>query len=128
MSVQKPKTPLRKKAGGRATHDVGGLNFGPIDRTEHDPALWEKRTDALLALLVSGRKRAFKIDAMRRVIESYGEQQYDSTTYYQKWIRAVRNLLLEQQIISQEELERKLEQVKKQLERSGRKVAGGGAP
>ena len=30
------------------------------------------------------------------MIESYGEQDYDRTTYYEKWIRAVRNLLVEQ--------------------------------
>ena len=41
----------RKGADGRAAHDVGGLEFGPIDRSEHDLALWEKRTDAMLILL-----------------------------------------------------------------------------
>ena len=57
-------THLREGAGGRAVHDVGGLDFGPIDRHEHDLALWEKRTDAMLILLAS-RKDVFKIDAMR---------------------------------------------------------------
>jgi hypothetical protein len=38
-------------AGGRAVHDVGGLTLEPIDRSEHDVALWEKRTDAMLVLL-----------------------------------------------------------------------------
>ena len=86
MSEPKRKTRLRKGAGGRAAHDVGGLDFGPIDRHEHDLALWEKRIDAMLILLVGPKKGAFKIDAMRRVIEEYGQQEYDATTYYQKWI------------------------------------------
>src|SRR5262245_53684814 len=30
----------------RGYHDVGGLVLGPIDRSEHDYALWEKRVDA----------------------------------------------------------------------------------
>ena len=47
----KRQTLKRKGAGGRAVHDVGGLEFGPIDRHEHDLALWEKRTDAMLLLL-----------------------------------------------------------------------------
>ena len=32
------------------------------------------------------------------MIESYGEQEYDRTTYYEKWIRSVRNLLVEQDV------------------------------
>ena len=78
----KRKTMPRKGAGGRAAHDVGGLNFGKIDRSEHDPALWEKRTDAMQRLLTSPGKRAFSVDGLRRVIEDYGEQAYDRTTYY----------------------------------------------
>ena len=57
---------LRKGAGGRASHDVGGLEFGPIDRHEHDLALWEKRTDAMLILLraqQAARSRSMRIAA-----------------------------------------------------------------
>ena len=56
MQTPKRKTMPRKGAGGRATHDVGGLEFGAIDRSEHDLALWEKRTDAMLILLVGPKK------------------------------------------------------------------------
>ena len=105
MPSPKRKTMPRKGAGGRATHDVGGLEFGPIDRSEHDLALWEKRTDAMLILLVGPKKGAFAIDAHRRVIEDYGQQTYDRTTYYEKWIRAIRNLVVEQGIVSREEID-----------------------
>lgn len=128
MSQPKRKTRLRKGAGGRATHDVGGLDFGLIDRHEHDPALWEKRTDAMLILLVGAKKSAFKIDAMRRVIEDYGQQEYDATTYYQKWIRAIRNLLIEQEIITREELDAKFAAVAADFETHGRKVSGKAIP
>ena len=64
-------------------HDVGGLDFGAIDRHEHDLAQWEKRVDAMMILLYA-KKGAFKVDGMRRVIEDYGQQAYDSTTYYEK--------------------------------------------
>jgi hypothetical protein len=128
MTEPKRRTRLRKGAQGRAAHDVGGLDFGPIDRSEHDLALWEKRTDALLVLLVGAKRRAFRVDAMRRVIEDYGQQEYDSTTYYQKWIRAVRNLLLEQEIISKAELDRKMSEVAAEFERRGRKLSGPTVP
>ena len=37
----------------RGYHDVGGLPLGTIDRAQHDYALWEKRVDAMLVLLIS---------------------------------------------------------------------------
>ena len=128
MSELKRKTRPRKGAGGRAAHDVGGLDFGPIDRAEHDPALWEKRVDAMLILLVGPKKGAFKIDAMRRVIEDYGQQEYDATTYYQKWVRAIRNLLIEQEIITRAELEKKFAAVSAEFERRGRPVPAKAIP
>jgi hypothetical protein len=116
------KTFLREGAEGRAVHDVGGLDFGPIDRHEHDLALWEKRTDAMLILLAT-KKSVFKIDAMRRVIEDYGQQEYDRTTYYEKWIRAIRNLIVEQEIVSAEEVDRRMAEVAARNRASGREVA-----
>ncbi|MBX9589977.1 MAG: nitrile hydratase subunit beta [Hyphomonadaceae bacterium] len=123
MPQPKRKTMLRKGAGGRAAHDVGGLEFGSIDREEHDPALWEKRTDAMLRLLVGPSKRAFTVDGMRRVIEDYGQQQYDRTAYYEKWIRAVRNLIVEQGVVSREEIEARMAEVREKFEKAGRKAS-----
>jgi hypothetical protein len=123
MSEPKRRTLRRKGAAGRAVHDVGGLAMGPIDREEHDLALWEKRTDAMLRLLVTPGKRAFTVDGMRRVIEDYGQQAYDRTTYYEKWIRAVRNLVVEQQILTREEIEARMAEVRARHEKSGRKVS-----
>ncbi len=128
MDEPKRKTELRHGAGGRAAHDVGGLDFGPIDRTEHDLALWEKRVDAMLVLLSGPKKGAFKIDAMRRVIEDYGQQQYDRTTYYEKWIRAIRNLLIEQEVLTKSEIESKIAAVEQAMRTAGRDLAGGSVP
>lgn len=123
MSGPKRKTLKRKGTGGRAVHDVGGLAFGPIDREEHDLALWEKRTDAMLRLLTTPGKRAFTVDGMRRVIEDYGQQEYDRTTYYEKWIRAVRNLVVEQEILTREEVEARMAEVRARYWKAGRKVS-----
>jgi hypothetical protein len=122
MDQPERKTMLRKGAGGRAAHDVGGLEFGPIDRSEHDLALWEKRTDAMLVLLRGAQNAAFTVDAHRRMIESYGEQEYDRTTYYEKWMRAIRNLLVEQEILSREEIDARVEAVRAKYEKAGRKT------
>ncbi|MEL6297807.1 MAG: ScnB-like protein [Pseudomonadota bacterium] len=122
------RTELRSGTDSHAVHDVGGLDFGPIDREDHDLAQWERRVDAMLILLVSPAKRAFAIDAMRRVIEDYGEQQYDATTYYEKWIRAIRNLCLEQEIFSQSELDTALARAKDAMRAAGREVSDDAVP
>jgi len=128
MREPKRKTLKRKGTGGRAAHDVGGLAFGRIDREEHDLALWEKRTDAMLRLLVTPGKRAFTVDGLRRVIEDYGQQEYDRTTYYEKWIRAVRNLVVEQEIVTRSEVEARMEEIGARYAKAGRRAPKGKIP
>jgi hypothetical protein len=118
------KNELREGADGRTVHDVGGLDFGPVDRHEHDLALWEKRVDAMLILMVGRNTQAYTLDAHRRVVEDYGEQQYDATTYYEKWIRAIRNSIVEQDIATSAEIEAKMADVAKRMKAAGRPVAG----
>jgi hypothetical protein len=127
MTVAKPRTHARKGLDGRAVHDVGGLDFGSIDRHEHDLAHWEKRVDAMLILMYA-KKGAFKVDGMRRVIEDYGQQAYDNTEYYEKWIRALRNIMVEQDILTADEIEAKIVAVKSAFEAEGRAVANGTVP
>ena len=127
MTTPKPRTLARKGLDGRAVHDVGGLDFGPIDRHDHDLAHWEKRVDAMLILMYA-RKGAFKVDGMRRAIEDYGQQAYDSTAYYEKWIRALRNIMVEQDILSADEIDAKIAVVKKAFGAEGRAVAKGSVP
>ena len=104
-------------------HDIGGLSLGPIDRSEHDLALWEKRTDAMLMLLGDNKRRVLSVDAHRRMIESYGEQEYDRITYYEKWIRAIRNLLVEQEVLTRDEIEARVADVRAKHENAGRRAA-----
>ena len=124
MTSPRRKTHARKGLDGRAVHDVGGLDFGPIDRDEHDLAQWEKRVDAMMILLYA-KKGVFKVDGMRRVIEDYGQQAYDSTTYYEKWVRALRNLMVEQEVLTAAEIEAKIAEVTAAFRTEGRAVAAG---
>ena len=115
------KTITRENAGGRAVHDVGGLDFGAIDRSEHDLAQWEKRVDAMMILLYS-KQGLWTVDAMRRTIEGYGEQAYDDTEYYEKWMRAMRNLLVEQEVLGKAEIEAEMAEVAERHRKAGRNV------
>lgn len=125
--MSEKKNEFRSSTDGHAVHDVGGLDFGNVDFQEHDLAFWERRIDAMITLLANN-KGAFKVDAMRRVIESYGEQQYDATTYYEKWCRALRNLLVEQGVVSEAELAQKLGDARAAIRATGREVSDADVP
>ena len=111
---------VREGAGGRTVHDVGGLDFGPIDRAEHELSYYEQRVDAILMLLA--RHGIFRVDALRRAVEEYSAQEYDGTAYYDRWIRAIRTLLLEQEIIGADELEDRIRTIAERYAADGIEV------
>ena len=88
---------------------MGGLIAGAIEPIEHDYALWEKRVDAILVLL-SG-KGVMTVDEMRRNIESLGPQDYDHMTYYERWIYAIAQTMIQRGIITVDDLGRKIVEV-----------------
>jgi hypothetical protein len=96
----------------RKVNDIGGLPAGPVCQDEHPNTLHEKRVDALLRLLSGPKLEAFTVDAMRRAIESNTEEDYRNLGYYDKWIRAVRDLVIEQQVLSRDEIETRVEQLR----------------
>jgi hypothetical protein len=99
----------------RAHHDLGGRPARPIDRTERDPEPWEKRVDAILRLLTDPERRVIGLDEHRRAVEGLGAAEYDRLAYYERWITAIANLLLEKGVVTTEELGRKLDEVRARL-------------
>jgi hypothetical protein len=95
----------------RSHHDMGGLPAGPVEISEHDYALWEKRVDALLVLLT--RKGLMTVDELRRNIESLGPQAYDRMSYYERWIYAITQTLIQRGVITVDELGRGMEEAKR---------------
>ena len=96
-------------------HDRGGWPTDePIDRSEHQLMDWERRMDALHAVL--GAKGLRSTDEMRRAIESLPPQQYEAMSYYERWTAALEILLLEKGVLSRDEIDRKITQ----LEEAGR--------
>jgi nitrile hydratase subunit beta len=93
----------------RGYHDLGGLPGGPIDRTEHDAALWEKRVHAMLNLLAA--EKVISVDELRHGIETLGEAEYARLSYYERWIESITRALMQRGILTTEELARKLAEV-----------------
>jgi hypothetical protein len=103
----------------RSHHEMGGLPAGAVERTEHDHALWEKRVDALMMLLSSQDRRLLTVDELRRNIESLGPDAYDKMSYYERWIYAITQTLIQRGVITVDELGRKIKVVQDREEQRG---------
>jgi hypothetical protein len=108
----------------RRHHDMGGEPAGPVERSEHDYAAWEKRVDAILRLLVSPERRVINVDELRRGIEGLGPGAYDELSYYQRWIASITENLLEKGVLTVDELGRKLAEVETRWRAEGRLGSG----
>lgn len=100
----------------RRHHDMGGLPAEAVQPTEHAYEPWENKTDAILRLLANpSRGPLVRVDELRRAIEDMGPGIYDELTYYERWIAAISQVLIEKGVLSVDELGRKIEDVKARL-------------
>ena len=51
------------------------------------------------------------VDELRRNIESLGRQAYDRMSYYERWMHAVAQTMIQRGVISVDELGRKIAEV-----------------
>lgn len=86
-------------------HDIGGEPAGPIDRTEHVLSDWEILADAVNQAL--GARGVKRTDEMRRAREEMDAETYKSMTYYERWIASIETILVEKNILTREEIDRK---------------------
>jgi nitrile hydratase len=90
----------------RGHHDVGGLpGAGPIDTTEHVLSDWEVLADAVNQAL--GAKGVKRTDEMRRAREEMDSDAYRNLNYYERWIASMEAILIEKNILTKEEIDRK---------------------
>jgi len=91
----------------RATHDRGGWPTGaPIDRAEHELADWELLMDAIVGAL--GEHGVMNVDELRRGIESMAKDEYETATYYERWLHAAETILAEKRILAPGELDERV--------------------
>jgi hypothetical protein len=95
----------------RGIHDLGGLPAGDIDRTEHQNDFWEQRVDALMRALGSLDPPLVRTDELRRAVEGIGAKAYDDMSYYERWITAITEILMEKGVIAVDELGRKIAEI-----------------
>jgi hypothetical protein len=98
---------------GRSHHDMGGEPAARVEPVEHDYENWERRIDAMAVLLwgLKGTKKFFSVDEHRNAIESLPPEAYDAMAYYEKWIVALAQCMLQRGVVTSEELARKMQDV-----------------
>ena len=95
----------------KSWHDMGGDPAGPIELDEHDYALWEKRVDALV--MIAQARGLFTVDGLRRALEDFGEEVFETQNYYERWVAALNRNLIEAGAYTPEELARRMEEVER---------------
>ena len=95
--------------GPRRVHDMGGLDGPPMELEGHVHEPWEKRVDAIRMLC--GKRELMRTDEMRRNIEDLGPGVYDELNYYERWCAAMTNVLLQKNVITVDELGKKMAEV-----------------
>jgi nitrile hydratase len=88
-------------------HDLGGMHgMGPVEIEKDEPVFhseWEARVLALhLACNFLGR---WNIDMARYSRERIPPAEYLAATYYEKWLRGLEMLLVENGLVTERELE-----------------------
>jgi nitrile hydratase subunit beta len=95
--VQTPTPP-----GRCGYHDIGGLTAGEIDPAEEPIEFWHKQNEALRGLLGDPLRRILTVDEMRRAFETFGEEKYNSLSFYERRLEAMLNILTEKGLIDRE--------------------------
>jgi nitrile hydratase len=87
-------------------HDMGGMDgFGAIECQPNEPvfhAPWEGRVLALSRAL--GGLREWNIDIGRYWIELLAPEAYLASSYYERWLARLENLLVARELVSKAEL------------------------
>ena len=97
----------------KGAHDLGGKSgFGPINPEQDEPVFhhdWEKRAFALT--LAAGFLGKWNLDMSRYARERMDYDSYLASSYYEKWIYGLQTLLVEEGILTEEEIEQRMRQV-----------------
>ena len=98
-----------------SVHDVGGMHgFGPVVHEEDEPvfhAEWEKGA-VVTHLLSVAQGLAGSLDSNRHAIERMGNLNYLATGYYEHWLAATETRLIENGIITEDDLRARTEAVR----------------
>jgi hypothetical protein len=87
-------------------NDVGGMEgFPPVRQEPAEPpfhADWEAHVFALNSALIG--RGVYNLDEFRDAIERIPPHEYLSSSYYERWFRAITMLLAERGVVTEEDI------------------------
>lgn len=93
----------------KGPHDIGGEEAGAVDTIDHGMKFWERQANALRSVLQ--RNKVLRTDELRRAAEDLGET-YSKLQYFEITTSALRTILLEKGLITEQELKAKMDAVR----------------
>jgi len=96
---------------GRGYHDIGGLDYGPIDPAVTDVKPWEKLSTAISNALGRGGRGVFVTDESRRAREQMGEPLYSDLDYFERATECMKMVLVEKGYLTEAELESRMKEI-----------------
>ena len=94
-------------------HDLGGEPAGPIDVSHHEAEPFGKLFTAVFTAL--RQHDVTNVDELRRTLEDLPKAVYDQP-YYERWGEALCNLLEEKGIVTRDEIENRMAELKTEIE------------
>jgi hypothetical protein len=93
----------------RIPNDIGGLEAGPVQQTDHVLLPWEKRCHALADVL--DYHKLINTEEKRRGVEALGAEMVNKLTYYERWAVAFSNICFQKGILVPSQLAEKMDEV-----------------
>ena len=100
---------------GRGYHDIGGLDYGPVDPITTDMKPWERLSTAISNSLGAAGRGYFVTDETRRTREQMGEPLYSDLDYYERSTESMKMILLEKGFFTEDELEARMKEIEKRM-------------
>ncbi len=98
----------------RRTHDMGGLEAGEIELAPHDVVPWQKQVWAMRVVLGDDERKLVRVDELRRAIEDLDPEDYHRLGYFDRWVMAMRRLLVEKGVLSAREIDERVATIRQQ--------------
>ena len=93
----------------RRPNDVGGLAATAINKFDRELEPWEKRCHALADVL--DFHKLINTEEKRCGVEALGSEMVGKLSYYERWIVAFANILLNKEILTPSEIALKLKEI-----------------
>ena len=93
----------------KGPQDIGGQPAGPVDTTDHGMRFWERQANAFRSTVQATGITC--TDELRRAAEDLGDE-YHKLEYFEITTRAMRTVLVEKGIVTEQELAGKMAEIR----------------